>query len=752
MMKKGTALLLVMILASGVHAQPMTYVWSQAPHGGGGYATGIQQDPVSPDIIYIRTDVGGMFRSDDGGKDWRAINCGMSKAYHHSVETFAISRQHPSTLFRGSGEARDHRMVGAIHKTTDGGRSWKLVTEKVDFFGNGDTRVYGEKMAVDPFDPAIVIALGNWRGIWRSSDEGESWQYVGWEKEPFGCIAFDGLRPSRVYAATLDSLPFADYLFPDKSYQRPRVGKLFISTDGGKTWGLLFEKRGVSFTNIVCAEDASTILATFRGDGIFKSTDGGRTFVKKTSALGMKDFSSICCDPGQSSKFYSAISRSPGQAIPIIPLYASEDGGESWNPIKDSYVWAEFRNIPVQYDRPETMGWAISKFLVDHRNPRKFYLCNWFGVLTSEDGCQSWDANEFRGIENTCLETVVASPTDPARAYIALADGQPCVSRDSGKSYRPLPYLDSPQNYYCSTVICPSRGKQGLIVYGLTNNSLRLSALCWSEDEGRSCHFSLHLTQGLVVQAIKEDPFEAGTFYAYIDGSLVDGAGLYRSTDGGKTWGKMPLELPPEIHRLPFRKEFIEGELLAVTAYQAKNACGTNQLLCVDPTRPNTIYFGEADKGIFATFDGGRTWENRGGNLPFGKSTAGVLNVIRADPKRPGWLYAGFIHEGLWRSRDFGRSWEKIYPAGAEIFNATSVAVGGPGGSEIFVACEPLFYSGAESAICASPDNGLSWSKISDPTLGAIRWKGIDVDETTGFLYAVSCGNGAFYGRPLGVR
>ena len=751
-MRKKIALLLVIILVGGVHAQPMRYVWTQASHGGGGYVTGIQQDPERPEVIYIRTDVGGMFRSDDGGKDWCAINSGMSEAYHHNVETFAISRQHPRTLFRGSGEARDHRMVGAIHKSTDGGRSWKLVNDKVDFFGNGDTRVYGEKMAVDPFDPAVVIALSNWRGIWRSRDEGESWECVGWEKEPFSCIAFDGHRPARVYAGTLDSLPFAEYLYPDKSYHRPRVGKLFSSTDGGKTWRLLFEKREVSFTNIVCGGDTSTILATLRGDGIYKSADGGRTFVKKTSALGMMDFTSLSPDPSLSSRFYAAISRSPGQAIPIIPLYASEDGGESWNLIKDSYVWSEFRNVPVQHDRPETMGWAVSKFLADLRNGRKFYLCNWFGVLTSEDGCQSWDAHEFRGIENTCLETVVASPTDPSRSYIALADGQPCVSFDSGKSYRPLPYMDSPQNYYCSTVICPSSRNPRSIVFGLTNNSLRLSALCWSQDEGRSCSFSMHLPKGLVVQSIKEDPFDAGSFYSYIDGPLRDGAGLYKSTDEGKTWGKMHLDLPPEVHTLPYRKEFIEGELLAVTAYQAKNACGTNQLLCVDPTRPETIYFGEADKGIFATFDGGRNWENRGGNLPFGKSQVGVLNVVRADPKRSGWLYAGFIREGLWRSKDFGKSWEKIYPSGDEVFNATSVAVGGPSGSEIFVACEPLFWSRAESAICASYDNGLTWRKISDSTLGAVRWKGIDVDARTGFLYAASCGNGAFYGRPLPVR
>jgi hypothetical protein len=626
-----------------------------------------------------------------------------------------------------------------------------MVTEKPDFFGNGDTRFYGEKMAVNPFDPTIVVAASNSLGIWISTDEGETWSCAGVESEPFGCLAFDPEIKGRLYAGTLDSLPFANYLYPDGSYKREKTGKLYLSEDNGKSWKVIFTKEGASFTNLAFATgEPNTILTTFRRDGIYKSADGGKTFIKKTIALGDADFSTICSDPNNPSVFYAAMARYPGQSTPKMPLYKSDDTGETWKLIKDNYVWSDFKDYPAHYDRPEVIGWAISKFIVDNKDPRKLYLADWYGLSVSNDACQTWEANQFKGIENICLESVVADPNDPSMVYFAGADGQPCISRDSGKTFASLPYLVSEQNYYCSTVVCPSKFRKGVIIYGVTNNGLRLSAIDRTEDGGKTCVFSIHLAPGLFVQAIKEDNFTEGVFYAYIDGTIRDGAGIYKSADWGITWANMNLPLPADIMTLPFRKEFIESELLAVTAYQTKNVCGTNQLLCVDPTRPRTLYFGEADKGIFATFDGGETWKNIGNGLPFGKDAAGVLNVIKADPKNPGWLYAGFIREGLWRTKDFGTTWVKIFPVDERVFNASSVAIGGPSGTEIYVASEPLFWSKSESAIYASYNNGKSWEHIYDKSLGSIRWKGIDVDQTSGILYAVSCGNGAFYAKPSG--
>jgi hypothetical protein len=250
---------------------------------------------------------------------------------------------------------------------------------------------------------------------------------------------------------------------------------------------------------------------------------------------------------------------------------------------------------------------------------------------------------------------------------------------------------------------------------------------------------------GVSVHALAEDPFQAGTFYAYLDGILDSGAGVYQSQDWGETWQRLANPFPASIQRIPHQREWIENELLSVVIAQTKNVCGTNQLLCIDPHRQGTLYVGEWTEGLFRSIDSGQSWERIGETLPFQRDHASVLNVIRADENQPGVLYAGFIREGLWRSTDYGDTWEKIFPTDDRIFNATSVAVGGIDGNVLVIACEPLYWSPCASAVWVSRDRGETWQDIFDPRLGAIRWKTVVLEPNTNKLYAGSCGNSAFY-------
>jgi hypothetical protein len=265
-----------------------------------------------------------------------------------------------------------------------------------------------------------------------------------------------------------------------------------------------------------------------------------------------------------------------------------------------------------------------------------------------------------------------------------------------------------------------------------------------SGDNGKTINNVKTFENFLTVQAIKEDPFSKGVFYAYIDGKLDIGAGLYKSEDSGFTWNKLPLALPPHIKTLPHKPDWIENELLSVTYGQIKNVCGTNQLLCLDPHHRGTLYFGEWTEGIYKVADDGKMIADISKGLPFHADTATALVDIKVDEYHKNVIYAGFIHEGLWRSSDGGVSWSKVFPGDASIFNASSIVISGEG-ERLFVACEPLYWSNCISGVFYSGDSGKSWKNLYDQEFGQVRWKGIAIDKSRKVLYGVSCGNGAFY-------
>jgi hypothetical protein len=203
------------------------------------------------------------------------------------------------------------------------------------------------------------------------------------------------------------------------------------------------------------------------------------------------------------------------------------------------------------------------------------------------------------------------------------------------------------------------------------------------------------------------------------------------------------------MRTFPHQKRWIETELLPVVVYQVKNVCGANQLLCADPFRNGMLYLGEWTEGLWAINSEGQICADLSRDLPFdGKraesKSVSALSVIKADLNREGQLYAGFIKEGLWKSVDFGKTWSKLFPIKADPFNANSVDIGGKTGQEIVIACEPLYWSPCPSAVWYSPDLGETWAEISDPALGALRWKGICFDKSSGAIHGITCGNGCF--------
>jgi photosystem II stability/assembly factor-like uncharacterized protein len=730
--------------------QPVVFEWKQSYLGGGGYITGMVQHPANPDILFARCDVAGLFKSDNAGKSWRLINKGLQQGYNHNTESVCISQHNPDVMFRASGEARNHKLIGELHKSNDGGENWHLVSQDVDFFGNGPNRMYDERIAVDPFKSENVVAAGFSKGIWISNDTGETWQYADLENEPIVSLSFHPQKPGIVYAATLHDMRMKDYLFSDIPWTRPNNGRLFKSTDSGKTWNLLFEKANLDFTQLAfCPENEDKIIASTQTHGIIISYDGGVSFTESNRGLPWElGFNTVSIDPGNPEVVYTAADRRGEDIhVPHIPLYKSTDGGISWN-VLHNYTKANFKKYPTYVRSLEHIGWAISKLMVDKNNPNRMFMSNWYGVSVSNDGGINWSGNNFQGTETVCIENLVVDNATEGRSGFVMPDHRPFIGNDFGYNYQ---QVNAVTEYKNSTAIVFSQFNSDLIIFAGKRDWLgeQGSAILLSRDNGKTFGVVKEFDEWLTVQAIKEDPHNAGIFYAYIDRFIDKGAGLYKSTDWGESWEQINLELPEYIKSLPHQMHFIENEVLSVTYGQQKNVCGTNQLLCLDQSKEGTIYFGEWTEGLFRSMDNGETWQNISEGLPFKKDTTSILIDIKTDKSRPGVVYAGFIKEGLWKSIDYGDTWKKAFPTDSSNFNASSIAIGGKNNREMVIASEPLYWSPSPSAVFYSADAGETWQNIYDNSFGALRWKSIGIEEVNGTIYGVTSGNGAFFTKRL---
>lgn len=730
-----------------------SFQWYQSHTGGGGYITGFVQDPRNPEVIYARCDVAGMFKSVNGGKTWEVKNREMMEWHHHSVESICISPHNSDVIFRCSGDARAHRTFGTIHKSDDGGESWRTVTEKVDYFGNGPDRMYGETIAVSLYDSTKVIAGGYSSGIFRSNDLGETWKYTGLRNERIGVVAWHPYLKNTIYVGTISDLGLfgareSENLDEFLSYRhdapRGNTGKLFISEDNGLTWKLMYEKYGFDIAEIEFYPSNPkkiTVLSPY--NGLFTSTDGGKSFDNITTALpDVKIYSSFDVHLENDSVLIVAL-RTPDyidEEYPI-PIFFTTNHGLSWQPLVTASNLS-LDKYPSYIRMPKMVGWAISNLKYDLQDPDKIYFSNWYGVSQSSDGGKSWSGNYFSGLETNCLEHIEEDPLIDDHVYYTVADHSPVLSTDGGKSYSHLP---KPPIHNASSSMAKSMFDSTLLVYGGINRGTKHAAFISIQNK-EDLTVNKAFAKGAFVQGMVEDPFHKGTFFAFVDGELLQDAGLYKSTDFAKSWNRLEVGFPAYMNTVPHRKYFIEAELLPIAVYQIKNVCGSDQLLALDPFIPNRIYLGERSEGLFISENGGNDWSRIHKELPFGNDTASVLNVILPDPVIKGVIYAGFIQEGLWKSSDFGKTWKKIFPkSNNQVFNVSSIAINEHNSDEIYISCETLHWSKAKPNLLVTFDGGKNWKDIYDRSLGALRIKGIDYSEENQRIYVATSGNGAFY-------
>lgn len=704
------------------------YQWQNVTVGAGGFAPGIVFSPVQRGLAYLRTDMGGAYRWEDGAGTWTPLQDGMADGNMFGIESVAADPRDSDIVYLAAGTYR--REPAAILRSGDRGRSWTVASVPFRMGGNEDGRGLGERLAINPHRTATLLFGSRHDGLQRSDDAGRSWQTVtafphaglglpaerGPTHAGIAFVVFDGRGGSRrVFAGVAD----------------PGAGRVFRSDDGGGSWSAVAGGPD-ALLPLKAAIDGSGALYVTWGNGVGPNgvTAGS---VWRLDADGR--WADITPDksPDASAGGYMgvALDRSrPGHLLvttinrwqPGDTVWRSTDGGRSWTDLRARSV----RDVSASpflkqgNDHAEFGHWTAGLALDPFEGRRAAYTTGATVYVTDDIGAagairwRPW----VRGIEQTAIISLL-SPTAP---------GVPLVSGFGDIAG------------FAHDDLARSPGRMHLNPQLTNTNNL--------EQAG--------LAPAVLVRS--------GNRHA---NQPVD-ATLARSTDGGRNWSPVRAQLAGRPREdLDGNAHLIvgaDGRTLLVatpTPLVSTDAGETWEAVNGLPERGRAVA-DKADGRMFYAVDfaTGRFLVSNDGGRSFAASiTTGLpADLSPARPRNretPFPLVAELGHRGrLWmnigpdifHSNDGGRRWRQT----SGTVRADLFAIGRPApGQE----APTLFVAGTAGGVRGlfrSTDAGDRWTRIDDD---AHRWghryRVLAGDpKRFGRLYVGTDGRGVLYGDP----
>jgi photosystem II stability/assembly factor-like uncharacterized protein len=595
-------------------------------------------------------------------------------------------------------------MAGAgIYKTTDGGKTWTLM-------GLPGTNTIA-RIVIHPENTNIVYVAASgheWtpnpdRGVFRTTDGGQTWQKVLFVDQETGAIdlVMDPSDPNTLYAATWQRTRrkwHTPATFPHYS-----GSGIWKSTDAGNTWkpinNGLVEARYRGRIGIDIARSRPNVLyAVIDNHEIARAAEPGRHHP------------------------YSGLPAEP--LIRGATVYRSDDRGDSWRRVSEfEDYWAGF-------------GYAFSQIRVDPKNENKIY---WLSLILrlSQDGGKT-----FRGID-TC-----GNCPDPRGLWIDPVNSDYLVqahdagvhgSYDGGKNWRSfsggLPIaqfynaaydMDTPfrvygsvqDNYSWRSIVDLSRGRNNIPARAweqapggeATRHAIdpRTPATVYASNfYGRLLRYdfptnqqmkdiSLNQFKHIAPKADKGEPVLRGQWLAPTILSPHNPDVVYhgfqyvfRSTDRGESWQRISPDLTSndttKVGNIPYQTIYSIAE---------------------SPLRFGLIYAGTDDGHLHVTRDGGEGWTEIGQALRREKFIVGIVaskydegTVYVAQNGRREDDFAPY----LWKSTDYGKTWKSI------VGNLTSGPVN-------VIKEDPkhanLLYLGTDHGVYVSVDGGKQWQAL----------------------------------------
>jgi len=636
-----------------------------------------------PNIFYMGTTGGGLWKTEDYGSSWNNISDGFFKT--GTVGSVSVSESDPNVVVVGMGEHAARgvmtSMGDGVYISLDAGKTWLNR-------GLKNSRHISD-IIIHPKNSNIIYVSvqgaqygkSKDRGIYRTLDGGKSWKNILFINDSTGAssLSIDMNNPRVLYASMWDH--------QRKSWQMisggPNSG-LYKSTNGGESWINMSEglpekigKSGISVSransNIVYAN----IEAQGEKGGVYRSDNAGEKWIQvnkdRITIARSWYYMEIFADPVNENMVY----------VMNAPALKSIDKGKTFKTMgtphgDNHHLWINPKNNQIMINSNDG------------------------GANVSLNGGKSWSTQQNQPTAQ--FYRVIADNQVPYHVYGGQQDNS-AIGIKSRTNDGGIDWKDWYSVAGCESAFLAFESNDPQLVFGGCYQGI-IERWDRNSSESKSIKEYPELSLGNAPNTFKyRYNWNAPIISSTKKENIIYHAGnvVFKTSNSGKTWNV----ISPDLTRNDKSKQVAGGAPFTNEAAGGENY-NTISSLSISPHNDQEIWSGSDDGLVYLTKNEGETWENiTPKNLP-----EGIINSIELSSHEPGKAYIVMMRykfmdlkSYIYKTSDYGNSWKKITDGISSDPNFTRVVRSDK-------KIKDLLYAGTETGLYISKNDGETWGQV----------------------------------------